>query len=84
MSSFSAATSKQLNVVSYLRGVHEACSLENVSAVHTYCLLVNLRFHACTSLIPRLITVVFGLGMRKHMCMYTTLGECSALWGDRA
>ena len=35
--------------------------------------VLNLRFHVCTSLAPRPITVVFGLGMRLRVRMCTTL-----------
>ena len=37
-----------------------------------YTALVNPRFQVCTSLAPRPITVVFGLGTRLSVCMHTT------------
>ena len=36
-------------------------------------LLVNSRFHLCSSLAPRTMTVVFGMGMRLHVRMHTKL-----------
>ena len=35
--------------------------------------MVNSRFHLCTSLVPRPMIVVFGLGTRLHVCMCTKL-----------
>ena len=35
--------------------------------------LVNSQFCSCTSLIPRLMTVVFGIGTRLHVHMHTKL-----------
>ena len=35
--------------------------------------VANSRFHLCTSLIPRPMIVVFGLGMRPHVYMHTKL-----------
>ena len=64
----SIAMSKQLNAVPYLwHKPWELLREETVPAV------LNLRFHMCTSLAPRPMTVVFGLGMRLHVCMRTTL-----------
>ena len=37
-----------------------------------YAALVNPRFHVCTSLAPRPMTVVFGLGTRLRVRMRTT------------
>ena len=34
---------------------------------------LNSRFHVCTSLAPRSLTVVFGLGTRLRVHMHTTL-----------
>ena len=33
--------------------------------------VVNSRFRSCTSLVPRLMIVVFGLGTRLHVRMHT-------------
>ena len=35
--------------------------------------MLNSRFHVCTSLAPRPMTVAFGLGMRLRVRMHTTL-----------
>ena len=35
--------------------------------------VLNSQFHVCTSLTPRPMTVVFGLGMRLRVRMRTTL-----------
>ena len=60
--------SKQLNAAPYLR--HKPRQLlreETVPAV------LNSRFHVCSSLAPRPMTVVFGLGTRLRVRMRTTL-----------
>ena len=60
--------SKQLNAGPYLR--HNPWQLlreETVPAV------LSSQFHVCTSLAPRPMTVVFGLGMRLHVRMRKTL-----------
>ena len=44
---------------------------ETVPAVP--CLLVNARFPVCTSLTPRPMTVVFGMGTRQRVRMRTRL-----------
>ena len=35
--------------------------------------VVNSRFRSCTSLVPRQMIMVFGLGTRLHVRMCTTL-----------
>ena len=62
--------SKQLNAVPYLRGVHEPSQLPLSGQP---CLLVNSQFPVCTSLTPRPMTMVFGLGARLRMHMHTRL-----------
>ena len=37
------------------------------------CLLVNTQFRMCTSLVPRLMTIVFGMGTRLPMHMRARL-----------
>ena len=64
----SIVISKQLNAAPYLR--HKPRQLlreETVPAV------LNSRFHVCSSLAPRPMTVVFGLGTRLRVRMRTTL-----------
>ena len=65
------AISWQLNAARYLCGVHELCPLlreEIVPVVR----VVNSR-GVCTSLVPRPMIVVFGLGTRLHIRMRTKL-----------
>ena len=68
----SVAKSKQLNAAPFLRVVNEPFHYHG-KRPYKPCLLVNVRFCVCTNLVPRPITVVFGLGMRPHLCMYTKL-----------
>ena len=42
---------------------------KTVTAMHT----VHWRFHLCTTLTSRPMTVVFGLGVRLRVCMRTQL-----------
>ena len=68
---FSAAISWQLNAVPYLCGVHKLCLLqreETMPAVHVVNSTISL---VCTSLVPRLMIVVFGLGTRVLVRMRT-------------
>ena len=54
----------------YLGGVH-SISLGHYywkRPYQPYAALVNPRFHVCTSLAPRPMTVVFGLGTRLYVC----------------
>ena len=45
-------------------------------AVHTgTCTGQRAQFRVSTSLVPRPMTVVFGLGTRLHVCMRTRLGN---------
>ena len=66
----SIVISKQLNAAHYLR--HKLCQLlqeETVPAIRW----LPAGFYVCTSLAPRPLTVVFGLGMRLRVHMRTTL-----------
>ena len=66
--------SKQLNAVPYLCGVHESSRLPlEATVVGQPCLLVDSQFPVCTSLTPRPMTMVFGLGVRLRMHMHTRL-----------
>ena len=68
------AICKQLNAAPYLGGVH-SISLGHYYGkrpCQPYAVLVNPRFHGCTSLAPRPMTVVFGLGTRLRVHMRTT------------
>ena len=71
---FSITVSRQLNAVpdrGVVHGISLAYYYNRASlAVHA---LINLRFHVCTSLAPRPMTMVFGLGMRLCVHMHTTL-----------
>ena len=55
-----------------LNGVHNPCPLLREETVPTV-RVVNSRFRLCTSLVPRPMIVVFGLGMRLHVRMHTKL-----------
>ena len=57
---------------SYMCGVHKPCPLLREETVPAMC-VVNSQSRLCTSLVPRPMIVVFGLGTRLHMCMCTTL-----------
>ena len=66
--------SKQLNAVPYLCGVHEPSRLPLEATVSGQpCLLVDSQFPVCTSLTPRPMTMVFGLGAGLCMHMHTRL-----------
>ena len=66
--------SKQLNAVPYLCGVHEPSRLPLEATVACQpCLLIDSQFSVCTSLTPRSMTMVFGLGARLLMHMHTRL-----------
>ena len=66
--------SKQLNAVPYLCGVHEPSRLPiEVTVADQPCLLVDSQFPMCTSLTPRPMTMVFGLGARLRMHVRTRL-----------
>ena len=69
---------KQLNAAPYLGGVH-SISLGHYYGKRPrqpYAVLINPRFHVCTSLAPRLMTVVFGLRTRLRVCACTTFENC--------
>ena len=61
----------------YLSGVHTyvlpTTMGKDCACSGKYCLLVNSQFRLCTSLIPKPMTVVFGLGMRLCVCKDTNL-----------
>ena len=65
---FLIATSKHLNAAPYLwHKPWELLREETMPAI------LNSQFHMYTSLPPRPMTVVFGLGTRLRVCMHTTL-----------
>ena len=71
---FSVAMIWQLNAAPYLCGVDKPCPLlreETVPAVRVWS--TSSRFRLRTSLIPRSMIVLFGLGTRLHVCMHTKL-----------
>ena len=66
----------------YVCGVHKPCPLlreETVPAMH----VVNSRFRLCTSVVPRQMSVVFGLGTRLHVCMLIDLNYSQQDYLDR-
>ena len=66
--------SKQLNAVPYLFGVYEPSRLPLEATVAGQpCLLVGSQFPVCTSLTPRPMTMIFGLGAGLRMHMRTRL-----------
>ena len=67
LGTLSVAISGQLNAVLYLCGVHKSCPLLREKTVPA----VRTAYRSCTSLAPRPIAVVFGLGTRLRMCMRT-------------
>ena len=69
---FSVAISWQLNAALYLCGVHKPCPLLRKETAPD-ARIVNLQFCLCTSVVPRLMSVVFGLGTRLHVHMHTKL-----------
>ena len=74
------AISKQLNAVPYLR--HKPWQLLQLCQPYAAWSTRN-----CTSLAPRLVTVVFGLGTRLHARICTTLENgilCNGQQPDRA
>ena len=75
----SVAISWQLNAAPYLRGVHEPFPQprEETVPVDESCWSTRAQFHACTSLIPKPTTVVFGLGTRLDVRMRTRLKMAS-------
>ena len=66
----SIVISKQLNAARYLR--HKPWQLRE-DIVPAWPAVLNSRFHVCTSLAPRPMNVVFGLGTKLHVRMRTTL-----------
>ena len=66
----SIAISKQLNAAHYRW--HKLCQLLREETVPAVCWL-PAGFYVSTSLAPRPMTVVFGLGMRLRVRMCTTL-----------
>ena len=64
----SVAISLQLNAAPYLRGVHEPFPQPREETVGQ-----RARFHVCTSLVPKPMIVIIGLGTRLDVRMRTRI-----------
>ena len=69
----SVAISWQLNAAPYLRSVHEPFPQPREETIPVVPVGQRARFHACTSLVPKPMTMVIGLGMRLDVRMRTRL-----------